>query len=93
MKGNTLEEFIDDMITMGGPEKEFIFRGKRYFLETLLPSGEEKANLYIDEIGGSLERTYTGNSYLERFQKFENDPIFDGLTLYEAEKEITVVFG
>ena len=30
MKGNTLAEFINDLLTMGGPEKEFEFRGKKY---------------------------------------------------------------
>ena len=34
MKGSTLAEFINDLRTMGGPEKEFTFRDKRYFLET-----------------------------------------------------------
>lgn len=28
MKGNTLTEFIDDLLTMGGPEKEYEYRGK-----------------------------------------------------------------
>ena len=26
MRGNTLTEFMDDLLTMGGPEKEFLFR-------------------------------------------------------------------
>ena len=34
MKGNTLIEFINDLRTMGGPEKESLFRGKRYFMES-----------------------------------------------------------
>ena len=34
MKGNTLTEFMDDLLTMGGPEKEFLFRGRRYFMES-----------------------------------------------------------
>ena len=33
MKGNTLAEFINDLLTMGGPEKEFEFRGKKYMME------------------------------------------------------------
>ena len=27
MTGNTLTEFMDDLLAMGGPEKEFVFRG------------------------------------------------------------------
>ena len=34
MTGNTLSEFIDDILTMGGPEKEFLFRGKKYMLQS-----------------------------------------------------------
>ena len=34
MKGNTLSEFINDLLTMGGPEKEYEYRGKRYFMES-----------------------------------------------------------
>lgn len=31
MIGNTLSEFVDDILTMGGPEKEFLFVGKNIF--------------------------------------------------------------
>ena len=34
MTGNTLSEFIDDILTMGGPEKEFLFRGKKYMSQS-----------------------------------------------------------
>ena len=27
MTGNTLTEFMDDLLAMDGPEKEFVFRG------------------------------------------------------------------
>lgn len=31
MIGNTLSKFVDDILTMGGPEKEFLFRGKKIY--------------------------------------------------------------
>ena len=34
MKGNDLNQFIDDLYSMGGPEKEFIYKGNSYFLES-----------------------------------------------------------
>ena len=34
MKGNTLAEFLDDLLTVGGPEKEFVFRDRFSFLES-----------------------------------------------------------
>ena len=35
MIGNTLSEFVDDILTMGGPEKEFLFRGKETVRKSL----------------------------------------------------------
>lgn len=31
MIGNTLSKFVDDILTMGGSEKEFLFRGKKIY--------------------------------------------------------------
>jgi hypothetical protein len=33
---------MDDLLATGGPEKEFIFRKKRYFMETVYHSENEK---------------------------------------------------
>ncbi len=43
MKGNTLAEFMDDLLVSGGPEKEFVFRGKRYFMESQPYADNSKA--------------------------------------------------
>ena len=47
MKGNTISEFINDLYSCGGPEKEFTFRGKRYFLETTTKDGTDLLELYV----------------------------------------------
>lgn len=31
MIGNTLSKFVDDILTMGGQEKEFLFREKKIY--------------------------------------------------------------
>ena len=36
MRGNAFTEFMDDLLVKGGPEKEVMFRGKRYFMEAQL---------------------------------------------------------
>lgn len=36
---------------------------------------------------------YSGGNFAECTAKFENERIFDGLTIYEAESEIEVLFG
>ena len=47
MKGNTLSEFMDDLLTCGGPEKEFTFRGRQYFMEARYHSDTGMTELYL----------------------------------------------
>ena len=95
MKGNTLQEFIDDILEMGGPEKEFTFRGKSYFLETLKDPETGMLTLHIDEISNqsALHMSFLGNNFQECANEFGKARIFDGLTIYEAEQEIVVLYG
>jgi len=95
MKGNSVQEFMDDLLTTGGPEKEFVFRKKRYFLETVYHPEKEENEMSVDEIGIPDAKTYSfyGRTIRECVDKFEKAPIFDGLTIYEAESEIEVLFG
>jgi hypothetical protein len=95
MTGNSLQEFMDDLLASGGPEKEFVFRNKRYFLETVYHSEKGENELSVDEINVPEAKTYSfcGKTIRECVEKFEKAPIFDGLNIYEAESEIEVLFG
>lgn len=101
MKGNTIGEFIDDILLTGGPEKEFIFRNKYYFLETTRDSEDKMLELSIDEYDNSdpgdkiylCSYNFKGADFAECVNKFEDARIFDGLTIYQAEQEIEVLFG
>lgn len=104
MKGNSVSEFIDDILSAGGPEKEFTFRNKFYFLETIYNEEKNRMELRIEEYDRSdPENTardifvqtyiYSGKDFAECTAKFEKARIFDGLTVYEAESEIEVLFG
>ena len=104
MKGNTVTEFIDDLLTMGGPEKEFIFRDKFYFLESVYNGVQRKMELRIyeydrpDPLNTSLDQfakahLFDGKNFEECVSKFEAAKIFDGMTIYEAESEIEVLYG
>jgi hypothetical protein len=95
MTGNSLQEFMDDLLACGGPEKEFQFRNKRYFLETMYRPERKEKELYIDEINTPEQKRYSffGKTFRDCVEKFEKAPIFDGLTIYEAEPEIEVLFG
>lgn len=101
MKGNTLAEFIDDLLSMGGPEKEFVFRDRFFFLESACQENSAVLELYLDEYDNSnpqdkvflTTHRFLGKDLSECVEKFENAAIFSGLTIYEAEQEIEVLFG
>ena len=98
MEGNTLEQFMDDLLTMGGPEKEFTYKNHRYFLETRDISDTE-TDMYVfeifeDENKDSVDVCHCiGKNLAECVAKFEKERIFEGKTIYEAEKDIVVEFG
>ncbi len=96
MKGNTLTEFMDDLITMGGPEKEFLFRGRRYLMESQ-PYKKDitQTEFVIFECFGEQNYIFRchGKNNEECVRQFEKAPVFDGLTIYEADPEIEVLFG
>ncbi len=95
MRGNTLTEFMDDLLTMGGPEKEFLFRGKRYFMEAQRYEEDPANGVVIFAFIGDEENLFRchGKNNEECVRQFEKARIFDGLTIYEAESEIEVLFG
>ena len=96
MTGNTFAGFMDDLLSMGGPEKEFLFRGKKYFLQSQLSEKDTALiELEVFECFGECNNIflYYGKDYAECVEQFEQAPIFDGLTIYEAEKEIEVLYG
>ncbi|MBR6939699.1 MAG: hypothetical protein IKH65_02725 [Clostridia bacterium] len=96
MKGNTLVEFINDLLTMGGPEKEFEYNGKRYFIESQAYEQDSTlVELVIFECFGDENYIFRchGKNNAECVEQFENAKLFDGRTIYEAEQDITVLFG
>ena len=96
MKGNTLTEFIDDLLTMGGPEKEYEYRGKKYMLECQpYENDATQMELVIFECFGEENYIFRchGKNLQECVRQYEEAKIYDGRTIYEAEHEITVLFG
>lgn len=96
MKGNTLTEFMDDLLTMGGPEKEFLFRGRSYFMQGQpYEKNPDEIELVVYECFGDENCIFRchGKNHEECVRQFEVAKIFDGLTIYEAESEITVEYG
>ncbi len=94
MKGNTLTEFLDDLYSMGGPEKEFLYKDKPYFLECER-TDDGLMEMVIFQCFGNEECIFRckGKDFAECVKQFEQAKIFDGKTIYEAEKDIEVLFG
>lgn len=96
MLGNSLAEFIDDLLSMGGSEKEFLFRGRKYFLQCQFYENDNSLiEMVIYECFGNEKYIFRcqDKNYSECVEQFENVPIFDNMTIYKAEPEIEVLFG
>ena len=94
MKGNNLNQFIDDLYSMGGPEKEFLYKGNRYFLEST-DIGDGIIEMVVFQCFGDCEYVFRciGKNFAECTRQFEQAAIFDGRTIYQAEQDIEVLYG
>ena len=72
MKGNDLDQFIDDLYSMGGPEKEFIYKGNSYFLESA-NIGNNTIEMVVFQCFGKGEYIFrcTGKDFAECARQFE----------------------
>lgn len=101
MKGNTLADFMNDLISAGGPEKEFVFRNTYFVLEAQWERQRQAAELRVDAYDNGTGKdkrflqsySFFGKDYAECASQFEKAPLFDGMTIYEAEREVEVLFG
>lgn len=90
MIGNTLSEFVDDILTMGGPEKEFLFRGKKYILQCQkYEANPSLMELVIFECFGDENYVFRchGKDFRECFEQFEKATILTEWPLLYAQLE------
>ena len=93
MHGNFLNEFIDDLYH--NPEKEIAYNGKRYMIAGFVneTDGPYTLTVYTIEEDCKTLFLFTSKDRQECVNAFENTKIFDGKTIYEAEKDIEVIYG
>ena len=93
MKGNTLNEFMDDMYH--NPEKEISYFGKRYMVTGHVNKTGELYTLEVYTIEKDCKELFkfTSKVRCECVEAFEHAKIFDGKNIYEAEKDIEILFG
>lgn len=101
MKGNSLNEFMNDLYVNGGPEKEFTYHDQYFIIQCEATTDKSNQVLRLDAYrlqngeAGDFIRTFffNGKTLAECVEAFEKAKIFDGKTIYEAEKDIEVLFG
>ena len=93
MKGNNLNDFINDMYH--NPEKEICYRNKKYIINGFIDETGELYTLAIYTVEESSKTlfSYTSEKRGECVEQFEKAKIFGGKTIYEAEQDIEVLYG
>ena len=92
MKGKLLSEFIDELFI--NPELELVYHDTKYLISGY--AGEKDLYTLSVNILGSNGHKVFEVSNIDRNEcvsNFEKAKIFNGLTIYEAEQEIEVLYG
>ena len=91
MKGKKLSEFIESLYH--NPEMEIEYMDKRYMVSGYLE--QEEYTLCVDTIEQASETVFISQNRERQkcVEEFETARIFAGRTIYEAEAEITVLYG
>lgn len=92
MKGKLLSEFIDELFM--NPELELVYHNKKYLISGYT-SGKNLYTISADVLGINGHNVFevSNSNRNECVTKFEEAKIFDGLTIYEAEQDIDVLYG
>ena len=92
VKGKTTAELIEALYY--NPEMEILYRGKRYLVSGFVEE-DGRYTLRMDSVEPQSRELFCAVSQ-RRGQcvgAFERAVLFDGRTVYEAEREIEVLFG
>lgn len=90
MNGKPISDFISDLYY--NPEMEFLYKNMRYIISGYIESDKYTLELYNISQNKCLFKT-TNIKREVCVEQFEEAAIFNGKTIYEAEKEITVLYG
>ncbi|MGN0656295.1 MAG: hypothetical protein ACI4KR_05845 [Ruminiclostridium sp.] len=90
MNGKAISDFISDLYY--NSETEFVYQNMRYIISGYIDNSEYTLELYNMSQDKSLFKM-TDISREKCVEAFEEAPIFNGKTIYEVEKDITVLYG
>ena len=92
MINEKFSDFLNSLYT--SPEIEHTFRGKTYFLEWWTNKDSTYTiTLFICYEKNSLMFEETFPTLRECIEYYKKAKCYEGLTIYQAEKEIEVLFG
>ena len=93
MKGNTLNEFIDSLYI--NCDKELIYKGRKIMVEGWFNPKDSTYTLRAFECCEDYPELFlrTDSDRTACVTAFEEAKIFNGLTIFEAENEIEVLYG
>ncbi len=92
MNGKSLPDFIDELYC--NPEMEIEYHSIRYSVSGYLDEDKEFV-LQVDSIDNPSSEIFFVRKKTARecVEAFEGALLFDGKTIYQAESEITVLYG
>ena len=92
MTGKDLWEFIDDLYC--NAETEFVLDGQAYIVEGWR-NADGTYTIELNAVGDSPRTlfSHTSTSRQEVVETFESAKVFGGKTIYDIEKDISVLYG
>lgn len=87
MINGNIDEFVDKL--WGGEELVFIYNGKKYFSQGYVTdNGKYYFELQLWEPQSDVLWSVSGLSNQESLERFFKEPLFDGKTFWDVEKDI-----
>ncbi|MCI1268770.1 MAG: hypothetical protein LKG21_02560 [Ruminococcus sp.] len=90
MNGKSISDFISDLYY--NPEIEFVYQDMRYMVSGYMENNEYTLELFNISQDNCLFKM-TDVSRIKCIEAFEEALIFNGKTIYDVEKDITVLYG
>lgn len=92
MKGKNVSEFMDELYV--NPEMELVYHSAKYLISGFV---DDKGHytISVDLLGENGHNIFdeTSINRNECVAKFEEAKLFEGLSIYEAEQDIEVLYG
>lgn len=90
MKGQSIQEFMDDIMSSRLVEKEFFYKGEEFMFVCDKNNDDLYSIIITSYSNENHDITIKDKSLVGLYRKFENLKIIDGKTIYELDEDIEV---